>query len=197
MVVSNLACLCTSRSSAGSTFELHPALLMGESSVSAQQCCNLDALLVPMSFLRGLHALYLANYGFAVHQKWWSRLPFARHPPNLRCIRWRQSAGQEELIIGNAKIRAFDLGGHEAARKVWDTYFPAVDAVIYLVDSADRERFPEAKKELDVSRAWTFKLAPRAGSPAGMNLAWLVRLPYAPCIVPARTFTNPRRSSYR
>ena len=38
-----------------------------------------------------------------------------------------------------------------AARRLWDSYFPQVDAVIYLVDSMDRERFPEAKRELDVS----------------------------------------------
>lgn len=38
-----------------------------------------------------------------------------------------------------------------AARKLWSSYFPQVDAVVYLVDAMDRERFPEAKKELDVS----------------------------------------------
>lgn len=37
-----------------------------------------------------------------------------------------------------------------AARKLWSSYFPQVDAVVYLVDAMDRERFPEAKKELDV-----------------------------------------------
>jgi GTPase SAR1 family protein len=39
-----------------------------------------------------------------------------------------------------------------AARKLWESYFPQVDAVIYLVDAMDKERFPEAKKELDVRR---------------------------------------------
>ena len=59
------------------------------------------------------------------------------------------SPGQEELVIGNVRFKAFDLGGHETARKLWQSYFPQVDAVIYLVDALDRERFPEAKKELD------------------------------------------------
>ncbi|RYG55577.1 hypothetical protein EON66_04965 [archaeon] len=36
-----------------------------------------------------------------------------------------------------------------AARKLWSSYFPSVDAVIYIVDNVDRERFPEAKRELD------------------------------------------------
>ena len=44
---------------------------------------------------------------------------------------------------------AHDLGGHETARKIWDRHFTDVDAIIYLVDAADRERIPEAKRELD------------------------------------------------
>lgn len=61
----------------------------------------------------------------------------------------RSHAGTSELTINNVHFKAFDLGGHEAARTLWSSYFPQVDAVVYLVDSNDRERFPEAKKELD------------------------------------------------
>ncbi len=55
----------------------------------------------------------------------------------------------EELVIGNIRFQTHDLGGHEAARKLWKDYFTVVDGVVYIVDSLDRDRFPEAKKELD------------------------------------------------
>ena len=54
----------------------------------------------------------------------------------------------EELKMGNLVLNTFDLGGHETARYIWRDYFPAIDAILFLVDSVDTKRFNEAYVEL-------------------------------------------------
>ncbi|KAK3444489.1 hypothetical protein EUGRSUZ_A00206 [Eucalyptus grandis] len=54
----------------------------------------------------------------------------------------------EELRVGKIKLRAFDFSGRQIARKAWPDYYAKVDAVVYLVDDCDKERFVESKREL-------------------------------------------------
>lgn len=44
------------------------------------------------------------------------------------------------------KLKAWDLGGHLQVRSLWKEYFVDVDAIIFVIDTTDKERFEEVKK---------------------------------------------------
>lgn len=54
-----------------------------------------------------------------------------------------------ELIIGNITFNTFDLGGHVQTRRLWNDYFPELDALVFMIDVSESDRFQEAKTELD------------------------------------------------
>jgi GTP-binding protein SAR1 len=53
-----------------------------------------------------------------------------------------------EVVVGNMKFNAHDLGGHAAARRLWSNYYSSVDAIVFLIDTADIHRFHESRDEL-------------------------------------------------
>jgi small GTP-binding protein len=54
----------------------------------------------------------------------------------------------EHIKFGNLSFIGWDIGGQDKIRKFWHNYFENADAVVFVVDSSDRNRFPAVRKEL-------------------------------------------------
>ena len=54
----------------------------------------------------------------------------------------------ETLMYKNIKFQVWDLGGQTAIRPYWRCYYPNTDAIVYVVDSADRNRINDSKDAL-------------------------------------------------
>merc|ERR1711977_334466 len=54
----------------------------------------------------------------------------------------------ETVQYKNIKFQVWDLGGQTSIRPYWRCYYPNTDAIIFVVDSADRERLAVARQEL-------------------------------------------------
>jgi len=67
---------------------------------------------------------------------------------SIRLFNPTERAQLEEVTMGKITFRAWDLGGHKAVRFWWKDHFTEADAIIFVVDSADQDRFSEAKEEL-------------------------------------------------
>jgi GTP-binding protein SAR1 len=55
---------------------------------------------------------------------------------------------QGEVVIGNVSFKIADCPGHTAGRKLWHQYLTQVDAIIYVIDATDPQRFDESRGEL-------------------------------------------------
>ena len=55
----------------------------------------------------------------------------------------------QEYKFGGVTFQAWDLGGHEAVRHLWDDYCHNLSAIVFVVDASDVERLEEAGYELD------------------------------------------------
>jgi len=56
-------------------------------------------------------------------------------------------ASFERIKVRNLLLEVWDIGGQRHLRKLWDQYVENADAVIFMIDAADRSRFQEAKEE--------------------------------------------------
>ncbi|CAD5206566.1 unnamed protein product [Bursaphelenchus okinawaensis] len=54
----------------------------------------------------------------------------------------------EQVTYKNLKFQVWDLGGQTSIRPYWRCYYLNTDAVIYVVDSADKDRIGISKQEL-------------------------------------------------
>eukprot|EP01083_Nonionella_stella_P037232 101504_1 len=53
-----------------------------------------------------------------------------------------------KLNKGKVSIKVWDLGGQKRFRPMWERYCRGVDAIVYVVDSADHDKFPDSQREL-------------------------------------------------
>lgn len=59
------------------------------------------------------------------------------------------------------RFRTWDLGGHQQVRNLWSDHYFKADAVVFVVDTNDRERFEEAQK-VSSFREWALSCLPWA-----------------------------------
>jgi len=54
----------------------------------------------------------------------------------------------KKVTKGNVTIKLWDIGGQPRFRSMWERYCRGVNAIVYVVDASDREKFDTCKKEL-------------------------------------------------
>jgi ADP-ribosylation factor-like protein 3 len=54
----------------------------------------------------------------------------------------------KSLVRDGFKLNVWDVGGQREIRPYWRNYFDSTDALVYVIDSADRERLEEVNTEL-------------------------------------------------
>ena len=55
----------------------------------------------------------------------------------------------ETVEYRNVKFHMWDVGGQEKLRQLWKHYYDGANAIIFVIDSNDRDRMAIAKAELD------------------------------------------------
>jgi ADP-ribosylation factor-like protein 8 len=55
---------------------------------------------------------------------------------------------KKEVKKGHVSIKCWDLGGQPRYRTMWERYCRGVNAIVFVVDAADKDAIPVAKEEL-------------------------------------------------
>uniref|UniRef100_A0A7N6AF87 ADP-ribosylation factor-like 8Bb n=1 Tax=Anabas testudineus TaxID=64144 RepID=A0A7N6AF87_ANATE len=53
-----------------------------------------------------------------------------------------------KVTKGNVTIKIWDIGGQPRFRSMWERYCRGVNAIVYMVDAADREKIEASRNEL-------------------------------------------------
>ncbi|XP_003748085.1 ADP-ribosylation factor-like protein 8B-A [Galendromus occidentalis] len=53
-----------------------------------------------------------------------------------------------KITKGNVTIKMWDIGGQPRFRSMWERYCRGVNAIVYMVDAADKEKIEPARNEL-------------------------------------------------
>ena len=56
----------------------------------------------------------------------------------------------ETVTFKNLKMQVWDLGGQTGLRPYWRCYYQDTNAIVFVIDSADKERLEIAKQELEL-----------------------------------------------
>ena len=119
------------------------------------RCCRKDHHSVQAQAGRGRHHhphhRYAASFFLA------GRGGFASSP-GLACFPGRdwangltrrlQGFNVETVEYRNIQFTVWDVGGQDKIRPLWRHYFQNTQGIIFVVDSNDRDRVPEAREEL-------------------------------------------------
>ena len=56
----------------------------------------------------------------------------------------------ETVTFNNLKLQVWDLGGQTGLRPYWRCYYQDTSAIVYVIDSADKERLEVARQEMEL-----------------------------------------------
>ena len=68
--------------------------------------------------------------------------------PQITHIMPTQGFNIKSLMRDGFKLNVWDIGGQKSIRPYWRNYYDQTDALIYVIDSADRRRMEESGVEL-------------------------------------------------